>query len=84
MPHTPSPATAPTASAVPEKEQTFGEIWAEMNTGWDNLLPNASGTEKDERENRYITIFGFAIVGGLIWLALKAVVWVIITIIHWL
>src|ERR1700679_3728922 len=60
-PTVPSPANSPSASALPEKEQTFGEIWAEMKTGWDNLLPNASGTEKEARENRYITIFGFAI-----------------------
>ena len=77
-------AQVPPNSTQPEKEQTFGEIWAEMKTGWDNLLPNASGTEKEARENRYIIIFTFAILAGLIWLAWKAVVWVITAVIHWL
>jgi hypothetical protein len=80
----PQAVTAPTtAPAQPEKEETLGEILAGMKTDW-GLLPNASGTEKESRENKILIIFTAAIGAGLIWLAWKAVVWVVTAVIHWL
>lgn len=78
-----SSANSPVALVLPEKEQTLGEIWAEMKANWKDPLPNASGTEKEARENRYIIIFVVAFCIGLFWLACKGVVWAVTTVIHW-